>query len=99
MKNSVQRIMASRKSLFWDKGPLNPDEDRFVIVERILEFGTEKEFQAVISCYGDVFIRDVVCNSRNLSPKTVNYFAWMLGIPREATQCFSDVSLRIWQPF
>lgn len=75
MKNSVQRIITSRKSLFWDKGPLNPDEDMFVIVERILEFGTEREFQSVISCYGETSIRDVVRNSRNLSPKTVNYFA------------------------
>jgi hypothetical protein len=41
----------------------------------------------------------VVCNSRNLSPKTVNYFAALLNISREATQCFSDVSQRIWQPF
>jgi hypothetical protein len=99
MMNSVQRIIVSRKRLFWDKGPLDPDEDKFVIVERILEFGTEREFLSVISCYGDVFIRDVVRNSRNLSPKTVNYFAWLLDIPRETTRCFSDVSLRIWQPF
>jgi len=99
MKISVQGIIDSRKKLFWDKGPLDPDEDKFVIVERILEFGTEREFQAVISCYGEAFISDVVRNSRNLSPKTVNYFSLLLDIPREATRCFSDASLRIWQPF
>ena len=95
----VQRMITSRKGLFWDKGPLDLEKDKFVIVERILEFGTERESQAVVSCYGDEFVREVVRNSRNLSPKTVNYFAWLLDISREATRCFSDVSPRIWQPF
>jgi hypothetical protein len=95
----VQRIITSRKGLFWDKCPLDPEEDKFVIVERILEFGTERESQAVVSYYGVEFVREVVRNSRNLSPKTANYFAWLLDISREATRCFSDVSPRIWQPF
>ncbi|MCX5839182.1 MAG: hypothetical protein NTW71_11805 [Deltaproteobacteria bacterium] len=95
----VQRMIASRKGLSWDKGPLDPEKDKFVIVERILECGTERESQAVVSSYGDEFVREVVRNSRNLSPKTVNYFDRLLDIPREATRCFSDVSPRIWQPF
>ncbi|OHE17512.1 MAG: hypothetical protein A2X96_01005 [Syntrophobacterales bacterium GWC2_56_13] len=99
MNDFIQRIIASRKGLFWDKGPLDPEKDKFVIVERILELGTEREFQTVISYYGDEFIREVVRNSRNLSPKTVNYFAWLLDISREATRCFSAVSPRTWQPF
>jgi hypothetical protein len=92
-------MIASRKGLFWDKGPLDPEKDKFVIVERILEFGTEKDSQTVISCYSDEFVGEVVRNSRNLSPKTVNYFTMLLDISREATRCFSDVSPRIWQPF
>ncbi len=99
MNDSIRRIIASRKGLFWDKGSLDPEEDKFVIVERILELGTERESQAVVSYYGGEFVREVVCNSRNLSPKTVNYFARLLDISREATQCFSDASPRIWQPF
>ena len=95
----IQRMIASRKELFWDKGPLDPEKDKFVIVERVLEFGTERETLEVLSCYGDEMIRDVVRNSRNLSPKTVNYFAKLLDVSLEATRCFSDVSPRIWQPF
>ncbi|MFO7666879.1 MAG: hypothetical protein R6V76_09695 [Desulfobacterales bacterium] len=99
MNDFIRKMITSRKELFWDKGPLDPEKDKFVIVERILEFGTEKESQAVISRYGEEFVREVVRSSRNLSPKTVNYFAWLLDISREATRCFSDVSPRIWQPF
>ena len=99
MNDFVQKIIVSRKGLFWDKGPIDPEKDKFVIVERILEFGTEKESQTVVSYYGGEFVKEVVRNSRNLSPKTVNYFAWLLDISKEATRCFSDVSPRIWQPF
>jgi hypothetical protein len=95
----IQRMITSRKELFWDKGLLDPEQDKFVIVERILEFGTERESLEVLTCYGEEMIRYVVCNSRNLSPKTVNYFARLLDVSREATRCFSDVSPRIWQPF
>jgi len=95
----IRRMIASRKELFWDKGQLDPEKDKFLIVERILEFGTEKESHAVVSYYGDEIIKDVVRNSRNLSPKTVNYFVSLLDVSREATRCFSDVSPRIWQPF
>jgi hypothetical protein len=96
---SVRRIIAERKGLFWDKALLDPEKDKFVIVERILEFGTEEDSHTVISYYGNSFVRHVVLSSRNLSPKTVNYFARILDISREATRCFSDASLRIWQPF
>jgi hypothetical protein len=99
MNDFIQKMIASRKGLFWDKGLLDQEKDKFVIVERILEFGTESEFHAVVSCYGDEFVGEVVRNSRNLSPKTVNYFIILLDISREATRCFSDVSPRIWQPF
>jgi len=95
----IRRMITSRKELFWDKGPLDPEKDKFIIVERILEFGTERESQAVVSYYGEGFVREVVGSSRNLSPKTVNYFAGLLDISREATRCFSDVSPLIWQPF
>lgn len=80
----IQRMIASRKELFWDKGPLDPETDKFVIVERVLEFETERESQEILSCYGAETVRDVVRNSRNLSLKTVNYFAMLLDIPREA---------------
>ena len=99
MNDFVQTINASRKGLFWDKAPLDPEKDKFVIVERILEFCTEADALSVVAAYGDEFVKDVIRNSRNLSPKTVNYFSLLLGIPRGATRCFSDVSLRIWQPY
>ena len=94
----LEQILTNNRSYFWDKGPLNPKEDRYIIIERILEFGTEDEIKIISDYYGRESVEDVVMQSRSLSPKTVNYFALLFGIPREKTKCFSDTSLRIWPP-
>lgn len=94
----IEQIINQDKRLFWDKSAINSESDKYVIAERILEWGTEGEVRTVLSCYGEDFVRRVVTESRNLSPKTVNYFSVIFGIPREATRCFSDASRQIWRP-
>jgi len=95
----IEQIINQDQRLFWDKAAINSEDDRYVIAERILEWGTEEEGRTVLSCYGKDFVRRVVAESRNLSPKTVNYFSVIFGIPREATRCFSDASPQIWRPY
>ena len=95
----IEQIINQDQRLFWDKAAINSEDDRYVIAERILEWGTEREVRTALSCYGKDFVRRVVAESRNLSPKTVNYFSVIFGIPREATRCFSDASRQIWRPY
>jgi len=85
--------------LFWDKGPLDIEKDQYVIIERILEFGSESQVETVLDYYGAEAVRKVITDSRSLSPKTVNYFALMLGFSRKDTRCFLDASQRIWEPY
>ena len=92
-------ILEGWKDVFWDKGPLDPNRDKYIIAERILEFGTEENADAIIRYYGYEFIGKVIRESANLSPKTVNYYAMMFDIPREESRCFSTASRRIWEPF
>ena len=73
--------------------------DKYIIIERILEFGTEEEVEIVLAYYGPESVKEVVRESRALSPKTVNYFILLFGLSRGETKCFSDVSHRIWQPY
>lgn len=95
----IDKIINQNKRLFWDKTFLDSDTDKYIIVERVLERGTEGEFKAVLAFYGEEFIKKVVSQSRNLSPKTVNYFSMVFGIPREATRCFSEALPPIWRPY
>ncbi|MDM8556787.1 hypothetical protein QUF75_18835 [Desulfococcaceae bacterium HSG7] len=98
-KLALELIITNRRVYFWDKGLMNPKQDRYIIIERILEFGTEDEIKIISDYYGRESVEEVVIQSRSLSPKTVNYFALLFGIPREKTKCFSDVSPKIWLPY
>jgi hypothetical protein len=95
----IEQILNSKKMLYWDKSILNPEKDKFIILERILELGTERDVQVAISSYGQEFAKHVVMESRNLSPKTVNYFSFIFDFPREEARCFSDASPKIWRPY
>ncbi len=99
IKMEIERIIRDNRRYFWDKGPLSPKKDKYIIIERVLEFGTEDEVQVILNYYGTESVKEVVRESRELSPRTVNYFALLFGLSRGKTRCFSDVSLRIWQPY
>ena len=61
-----------RKSLFWDVDPKNIDLKKHAryIIERILDFGTDKEVAWLWSAYPKSLVRDVVKKSRVLQPPT-----------------------------
>ena len=98
-EKDIKNILKNKRRYFWDKGPLNPKRDEYIIIERMLEFGTEDEIDVIQNYYGIKAIKAVVKESRELSPRTVNYFTLLFGLSRQETRCFSDVSPRIWQPF
>jgi len=37
----IEQIINQDQRLFWDKAAINSEDDRYVIAERILEWGTE----------------------------------------------------------
>ncbi|MBW1796252.1 MAG: hypothetical protein JRJ38_17835 [Deltaproteobacteria bacterium] len=99
LEKQLEKIIKGTRRYFWDKGPLSPQRDKYVIIERVLEFGSEDEVDIILNYYGTESIKEVVRESRELSPRTVNYFVLLLRLSRRETRCFSDVSPRIWQPY
>lgn len=95
----IENIVGNNRRHFWDKAPLSLRRDKYIIIERVLEFGTEEEVGIVLDFYGPESIKEVVRQSRALSPRTVNYFVLLFGLSRGETKCFSDVSPRIWAPY
>ena len=99
MQSLVEKIIERKRRYFWDKGPLNPERDKFVIISRVLELGAEAEVKIIIDYYGIESVKKVVRESRELSPKTVNFFVLRFGLSREETKCFTDASRMIWKQF
>jgi len=80
IERELDNILKTNRRYFWDKGLLNLRRDKYIIIERVLEFGTEEEVEIVLAYYGPESVKKVVKESRELSPKTVNYFSLLFGI-------------------
>ena len=61
-----------RPELFWDTDikTINPKKHARYIIERILEFGNDREIRWVWETYSRSLVRDVVKKSRGLRSKT-----------------------------
>lgn len=78
MKNKEKRNIKFRQSLFWDVDPktINPKKHAKYIIERILDFGNDKEVRWLFRNYPKSLIKEVVLKSRVLHSKSKNL--WLL---------------------
>mgnify|MGYP001570880439 FL=1 len=70
--------MKFRRELFWDVNPnkINAKKNAKYIIERILDFGNDKEVQWLWNFYEKELLKKVVEKSRSLMPQTKSL--WML---------------------
>lgn len=70
--------MKFRQALFWDVNPKNIDSQKNAqyIIERILDFGNDKEVKWLYNFYNKALLKKVVEKSRSLRAETKNL--WML---------------------
>ena len=69
------------RKYFWDVAYEDLSLEKYpkFIAERILNFGDLDAVKWLQSVLDREFIRSVILNSRNLNPKTKNYWILMLG--------------------
>lgn len=72
LTSRVKKTFPFRQSLFWDVDPKNIDLRKHAryIIERILEFGNDKEVRWLYKRYPRLLLRDVLKKSRVLHPQT-----------------------------
>ncbi len=72
--------MEFRQALFWDTNPskIDPQKNAEYIIERVLDFGNDKEVKWVKSFYDTALIKKVVENPRRLSPRTKSLWRLLL---------------------
>ena len=54
--------------------------DKLLIIERVLEHGSDKQIEFILATYKVEDIVRVICESSYLSPKTVNYWCLYFDI-------------------
>lgn len=77
---------------------LDMENDKFLIIERILEHGGDKQIEFILGNYKREDIISVINESSYLSPKTVNYWCLFFGLRKEETRCHKKPSLHLWPP-
>ena len=84
----------------WDTIVENLDinSDSFLIIQRLLEHGGDKQVEFVLKTYDNDTISTVIRRSSYLSPQTVNYWCLYFGIKKEDTRCFTQRFPRVWPP-
>ncbi|KKP79781.1 MAG: hypothetical protein A2271_02260 [Candidatus Moranbacteria bacterium RIFOXYA12_FULL_35_19] len=69
-----------RQALFWDTNPKNIDTEKNAqyIIERVLDFGNDKEVRWLYNFYDKSLLKKVVAKSRSLMPRTKNLWIMLL---------------------
>lgn len=78
---------------------LDLESDKFLIIERVLEHGGDRQIEFVLANFKHEDIIGVVQQSRYLSPSTVNYWCLFFNLKREDTKCFRKQYQHLWSPF
>ena len=78
---------------------LDLEADKFLIIERALEHGGDRQIEFVLATFKYDDIIYVVQQSSYLSPKTVNYWRLFFNLKREDTKYFQKQYRHLWPPF
>jgi len=76
--------------LFWDTNPdnLDPEKSHRLIIERVFSLGSMDEINLLLRHYGrDVITKDIT-RVNYLDPKSLNFAAKLLDIPRSSFKCY-----------
>lgn len=72
--------MKFRQALFWDTNPKKIDTKKNAqyIIERVADFGRDKEVRWVFNLYKKTFLRKIIAKSRCLRPRTKTLWTLLL---------------------
>lgn len=77
--------------LFWDvdAGTLNPERNRKLIVERVIQRGSRADLQKLLSLYSKPEIADVLKQVTWLNEKDMAFVHVFFDIPYSELKCYS----------
>ena len=61
LEREMENILKTNRRYFWDKGPLSPRQDKYIIIERVLEFGTEEDISYLVGFASAVVMAFRLC--------------------------------------
>jgi hypothetical protein len=93
MKQSLSNKFS--KHLFWDvdASKLDAERSKKLIVHRVLEYGTLKDWQLIYVRYGIGEIAKIALSIKDLDIKVASFVSLLSDIPKEKFLCYSTKPL------
>ena len=88
--------------LFWDvdKNNLSLDKGSRYIIERVAYLGGLRDWLLIRKIYGEEKIKDTIMNMRYLDEKSLHFYSFIYGIPKEKFRCYKlRLSGQVPSPF
>ncbi len=97
----MKKIPQFLKKYFWDVQfeKINLQKNREYILRRILDCGDEKAVAWMYANFEKSEIKNALSNFRGYSQKSANYWALMLGVPKEKVLCLKRHSSKEQRTF
>jgi len=75
---------------FWDidATKLNTQKKPQYVIQRILEMGDPKAIYWLRKNFSKKQIKETLCQGRQISPKTGNFWSLLLGLDKKKIKCF-----------
>lgn len=93
----VTKLPAFLKQYFWDVDfeKIDPEKSKMFILKRCLDRGSDKAIKWLLQHYTKDDIRHLLLTSRDLSAKTANFWADLLGLDKRKVVCLQKPYSRI----
>jgi len=82
------------KTLFWDVdyGELGYQKNTSFIIERVLNYGNEKDYQEIKKVYGLSKIKKIAREINYINKKNINFWSIIFNIPLNSFKCTKKFS-------
>lgn len=93
----MKKLPTFLKQYFWDVDfdKIDPEKSRIFILKRVLDRGDEKAIKWLLRHYTKADIRQLILTTRDLSAKTANFWADLLGLDKRKVVCLQKPYSRI----
>jgi hypothetical protein len=93
IKKSQDKNLISSLSphLFWDidKYRVDLEQDKKLIIQRVMEYGLYKDWQLLYSYYGINEIAKIACTIKDLEVKSAVFLSFLSKVPKENFLCYT----------
>lgn len=83
----MKKVPPEVKKLFWEYKEIDGEKNKNLVVGRIMEMGNDVQVEWMLSNYLVGDLGDILKSSKNISPKSANYWAKYFGYSFEEVEC------------